>query len=119
VSSTIRLQANSTLSVTLRWEALGTTAVDENVFLHVLDKGSGKVVAQADHKPDEGWFPTNYWQSKDVIDDSFPVALPKGTDLSQIELQVGMYDPQTGARLAAINLANDQRYQDDAVVLKP
>jgi hypothetical protein len=119
VSSTISLQANQTLSVTLRWVALGTTEVDQKVFLHVVDKADGNVIAQADHEPDAGWFPTNYWQPKDVIDDAFTVALPEGTDLSQVELQVGMYDPQSGARLAAVNLADGQRYQDDAVVLRP
>ena len=119
VSSTISLQANQTLSVTLRWVALGTTSVDQKVFLHVVDKATGNVVAQADHEPDEGWFPTNYWQPKDVIDDAFSVTLPAGTDPSQMDLQVGMYDPQTGARLAAVNLADGQHYQDDAVVLRP
>ena len=102
VSSTVSLQSNQALSVTLRWVALGSTNVDEKVFLHVVDKATGQVIAQADHQPDEGWFPTNYWQPKDVVDDSFSVALPQGTDLSQVELQVGMYDPQSGARLAAI-----------------
>ncbi|HEY3343253.1 MAG TPA: glycosyltransferase family 39 protein, partial [Anaerolineae bacterium] len=119
VSSTISLRTNQTLSVTLRWLALQPTAVDEKVFLHVVDKAAGQVVAQDDHEPDEGWFPTNYWQPRDVIDDSFSVSLPKGTDLSQIELQVGMYDPQTGARLAVVDLSDGQRYQDDAVTLKP
>jgi hypothetical protein len=93
--------------------------VDQKVFLHVVDKATGNVVAQADHEPDEGWFPTNYWQPKDVIDDAFSVTLPAGMDPSQMDLQVGMYDPQTGARLAAVNLADGQHYQDDAVVLRP
>ena len=119
VSSTVQLQTNNTLSLTLRWVALGTTPVSEKVFLHVVDNQTGQVIAQADHEPDEGWFPTDYWQPKDVVEDSFSVVLPSRRDLSNVTLRVGMYDPQTGARLATLNLADGQRYPDDAIVLNP
>jgi len=83
--------------------------------MHVVDKANGQVIAQDDHQPNGGWFPTNYWQKGDVINDQFTIALPPGTDVRQVELRVGMYNAQTKERLPAVNIASQQRFSDDVV----
>ena len=101
--TSIELLPTNTLSVTLHWIALSSPNVDAistKVFMHVVDKATGQVIAQNDHQPDGGWFPTNYWLKGDVINDQFGIPLehhddlrarPPGTDVGQVELRVGMY----------------------------
>ena len=117
--ASIDLFPTNTLSITLRWTALSSPSVNAKVFLHVVDKGTGQVIAQSDHEPDGGWFPTDYWQKGDVIDDQFQINLPAGADPNAIDLRLGMYDSQSQARLAAVDLATQQRFADDAIPLKP
>jgi hypothetical protein len=105
-----------TLSVTLRWVALGSPAQDDKIFLHVLD-GAGNIVAQSDHRPDGDWFPTQYWQKGDVIDDAFQVTLPEGTSLDALTLNAGMYDSASGLRLPAVRAETGERMKDDALPL--
>jgi hypothetical protein len=111
--------ASNTLSVTLRWVALGPSATSAKVFMHVVDTATGKIIAQDDHEPDDGWLPTNYWLKGDVIDDHFALTLPAGNSLSNVNLQLGMYDAQTQARLPAVNLMDNKRYIDDSVPVTP
>jgi Dolichyl-phosphate-mannose-protein mannosyltransferase len=111
----IELRPGNILSVTLRWVALDMTETDANVFLHVLDPASGRVIAQDDHQPDAGWFPTNYWHKGDVIDDHFEIKLPAGTSLHDSQLRLGMYDTHTQQRLEAIDLATRTHLANDVV----
>jgi hypothetical protein len=108
------LVTSGTLSVTLRWVALGSTSQDNKVFLHVLDK-AGNIVAQSDHRPDGDWFPTQYWQKGDVIDDTFQVTLPEGVSLDTLTLSAGMYDSASGQRLPAMRSDSAERLKDDAL----
>lgn len=117
--SSIKLLPTNILSVSLRWVALSSPNLNAKVFMHAVDKSTGKVIAQSDHEPDAGWFPTNYWQKGDVIDDQFEIALPAGTRPDDVNLRLGMYDSQSQARLPAIDLATQQRFADDAVPLTP
>ena len=114
LSAQAELVTSNTLSVTLRWVALGPAAQDDKVFLHVLD-AKGNIVAQSDHRPDGDWFPTHYWQKGDVIDDTFQVTLPAGTSLDTLTLNAGMYDSASGQRLTAARADNGERLKDDAL----
>ena len=115
--ASIELLPTHTLSVTLQWAALSSPNVDAKVFMHVIDKDSGQVIAQDDYQPDDGWFPTNFWQKGDTIADPFEIALPAETNAEQVELQVGMYDAQTQERLPAVAITSQQRYTDDVITL--
>jgi hypothetical protein len=111
------LGTNNTLNVQLRWVALNTTDTNAKVFLHIVDKASGKTIAQNDHEPDAGWFPTNYWQKGDVVDDQFAIVLPEGVTLDNVSLQAGMYDAQSQIRLPAVEVATHEHFRDDIVSL--
>jgi hypothetical protein len=115
--ASIELLPTHTLSVTLQWTALSSPNVDAKVFMHVVDKASGQVVAQNDHQPNGGWFPTNFWQKGDAIDDPFEIALPAEINAEQVELQVGMYDALTQERLPAVAITSQQRYTNDVIAL--
>ncbi|MCL4505541.1 MAG: hypothetical protein M1434_02630 [Chloroflexi bacterium] len=89
------------LSVTLGRAALQSNGGNTKIFFHVTDPASGKLLAQDDHEPDDGWFPTDYWLKDDVIDDQFKVQLPAGADLDHLALTTGMYDANSERRLTA------------------
>jgi 4-amino-4-deoxy-L-arabinose transferase-like glycosyltransferase len=117
--TTIELRPDDVLSVTIRWVALGTTNINAHVYLHLLDSISGRMIAQDDHEPDAGWFPTNYWQKGDVIDDHFEFKLPPDIDISKLNLRLGMYDVQTQVRLPAVVVTTNERLRDDEVTIHP
>ena len=87
--------------------------------MHVIDKTTDKVIAQSDHEPDGGWFPTRYWQKGDVVNDQFEIPLPQGTRLDDVDLRLGMYDANSQVRLPAIEIGTQRRYADDAIPLTP
>jgi hypothetical protein len=68
--------------------------------VHLLN-GEGKLVAQDDNIPALWTYPTNDWKPGEVIVDfhQFPVdsSVPPG----DYTLQVGLYDPDSGGRVAA------------------
>jgi hypothetical protein len=88
------------LNVTLVWRATGSPPVSYAVFVH-LAGGDGRVWAQSDAVP-AGWTrPTTGWLPGEYIVDMHRLALPADLPEGARELWVGVYDPQTGARLPA------------------
>lgn len=118
VVTQISADASPALSVTLRWVALAATPVDAKIFVHILN-ADGTIIAQHDHQPDMGWFPTNFWQKGDVIEDHFTVKLPAGTRLEDVHMGLGMYDAQTLQRLPATSAASSERLRDDIFIVRP
>jgi 4-amino-4-deoxy-L-arabinose transferase-like glycosyltransferase len=85
------------LRITLYWQDQAPLRASYTVFVH-LTNPSGQLVAQHDGLPRGGRFPTDAWEPGDRLrdDHSVPVGtLPPG----RYEVQVGMYDTQTGQRL--------------------
>jgi len=90
----IALAEEETITLTLYWQALATPMDDYKVFVHALD-AAGNIVAQQDKMSGNGEMPTSVWVSEQVVPDiyNFP-------EQAQIQtFLVGMYNPQTGARL--------------------
>ena len=89
--------ANGT-EVTLWWEALGEPASDYTVFVQALG-ADGRLMAQDDSPPNGGRSPTSIWQAGDRVRDRHHLAgpLPPGATLL-----IGLYEPATMTRLAAV-----------------
>jgi hypothetical protein len=79
---------------------------DYTTFVHFLDE-TGQVVAQVDHVPGDGSFPTNGWLPGEVVADRFavPWSVEMGTSAQQIE--IGVYDPRTLERLPVLDQAGE------------
>ncbi|MBI2911348.1 MAG: hypothetical protein HYY05_04340, partial [Chloroflexi bacterium] len=86
------------LVLALRWEVTGTTQTPYRVFVHLTD-GQGKVVAQVDREPLDRRFPTSFWEPGEEIRDPLSLPVPVGVASGRYRLLVGLYDPETGARV--------------------
>jgi len=91
-------QPGQPLQVTLVWQDRTTTSSSYKVFVHVLDAHE-KVVAQRDDFPQGGSMPTTSWVPGQVIADRYQVPLPDALP-DGAQLEIGMYDPASGKRLA-------------------
>jgi hypothetical protein len=79
----------------LVWYANGTTNKDYTVFVHVLNE-QGIVIAQQDHAPQQGTYPTFLWQRGEYVSDDYTFSdLPEG----EYTINVGLYSQKTGEHL--------------------
>jgi len=93
------------LDVRLAWRVLKPPPFLPTVFVHVYD-ASGALAAQSDAPPADGFAPLDLWQPGDGLVDVRRIdlrALPSG----RYEVAAGVYDPASGARLAAVTSAGE------------
>ena len=93
-------QASETITLTLIWKSLNAIDEDYTVFTHVVDR-SGQQIAGKDNQPVQGTYPTSHWLPGEYVIDEYVITnLARVPQLSQgYTIEVGMYDPETGARL--------------------
>jgi hypothetical protein len=110
------------LRLTLYWQATGLPDTDETVFVHLLD-GTGKLVAQADAPPGGTAQPTSTWEPGQVVTDVHTLTVPATLAGGVYHLQLGLYNLQSGTRLAAAGpgLPGDADHADLAqnVLIQP
>jgi 4-amino-4-deoxy-L-arabinose transferase-like glycosyltransferase len=106
--------ASGVVTLTLHWRADEKSATDYNVFVHLLDE-NGEILDQDDGTPRNGAYPTSWWMPGQIVLDPHVLTLPAETSAAQIS--VGLYDPETGERVAASD-EKGNRYLNDAVPLQ-
>jgi hypothetical protein len=109
------LYPDESLDLTLYWQATDQPSADYTVFTQIIGP-DGQVWGQQDNQPQQGRYPTTYWEDQDPVLDRYRLTLREGAPPGQYQLFVGMYDLQTGQRLHAID-AEDNRLQNDAIPL--
>ncbi len=100
--------------IVLYWRALSAMDVSYVAFVHLLDR-SGQVVGQVDRVPGDGAFPTTGWLPGEIITDSYQLPLTGAATNSATTIEIGLYDPATGKRLALLDQAGSPL--DDKVLL--
>jgi hypothetical protein len=118
------IQAGDSVTVTLQWEAMARVTEDYTGFVHLVDP-FGDDVAQDDHPPLNGQFPTRVWFEGTVVSDTYRLELPAILEEGAYELRGGLYHAESGLRLEAIaqqNMGGDgpqqgERWKDDLVYL--
>ncbi len=88
-----------TVTLTMYWQALGEMDTDYTVFVHWVD-GSGTVRGQHDSTPVNGAYPTTLWQPGEYVADAHTLTLPSDLPPGDYGLEVGLYQVETGQRLA-------------------
>lgn len=96
------VRAGDILPLELVWVALAPPPTAYKVFVHLLD-GKGRIIAQHDGEPQNGFRPTHRWQRDDEIVDKMGVWIPPGTPPGEYVLVLGLYRADNGERLRLIN----------------
>ncbi|GEM_PF-5141748 len=103
----------SRLQLGLVWQSRGEPGRDYVVFTHLLNR-DGLLIAQHDGRPARGAWPTTYWEPGQVVADDHTILAPgRGVGPGSM-LEVGMYLPETGARLPIIQTGS-ARQEGDAL----
>jgi hypothetical protein len=89
--------AGQPLDVVLYWQAETAVSQSYDLFIHLVDQ-NGELVAQADGKPLLGLTATNVWRPGDQVRDPRQLLLPATP--GDYELRLGLYQRETGVRLA-------------------
>ncbi len=110
-----RVRPGGTLTATLVWRAEGALDVDYTSFVHLVD-ADGRLIAQSDHPPLGGAYPTSLWKAGDVVRDPHHLDLSDGSASGACTLSVGMYNLRSGERLPAYAEPGGTRLEDDVIV---
>ncbi|MBI5876298.1 MAG: glycosyltransferase family 39 protein [Chloroflexi bacterium] len=105
-----------TATARLYWLATSETPAAYKVFVHIVPAGATTPLAQHDSPPAGGALPTTAWLPGEYITDEHVVALPDNMPPGPYRILVGLYDPQSGARVPAF-APDGQRFPNDAVIL--
>ena len=90
----------NTLSLTLFWQALDEMDTPYTVFTHLTDI-DGKLWAQKDNEPADGFYPTTSWQAGEIVRDQYLLSIPEDAPAGEYTLRAGLYDARTEQRLPA------------------
>ncbi len=101
-SDVIAAAPGDALPITLYWQAAAAPTQNYTVFVQLLD-ADDQWLAGADAPPVNNFFPTAMWQAGDWVDDLHTLAIPADLPPGDYVVRVGMYDPDTGARLARLD----------------
>lgn len=114
--SATEVRPGDVLTATLEWQALTQISEDFVGFVHLVGP-DGEDVAQDDHLPLRGRYPTRLWQADTVLRDAYRLELPANMEPGTYRLLTGFYRPATSERLEAIAQATGERWRDDLVLL--
>jgi hypothetical protein len=95
------LHAGATLTVPVAWQALAPLDADYTLFVHLLD-ADGRLVAQHDKQPFDGFLPTRLWKPGDTLVDTFTLPLPAELPAGDYTLFAGAYLPADGSALPVL-----------------
>jgi hypothetical protein len=107
-----RLAPGATLSVILYWQAQRELVSDYKAFVHLLD-AAGRLVAGSDAIPANWTRPTTGWIAGEYVADLHTLNLPASLPPGDYRLEVGLYEADSGVRLA------DRVLLDQPIVVPP
>lgn len=93
------LRGGNDMTLTIVWRALKTTGVNYTTFAH-LESANGSKLAQDDHAPANGAYPTTHWAQDEMVRETYHLRLPSSVPLGDYALRVGWYDALTQDRLS-------------------
>jgi hypothetical protein len=97
-NSSLVASRGESLNIELFWQALAKMDRDYTGFVHLLD-ANGRLVAQNDHQPRNGFLPTSIWREGLVLSDTYTIPVPQEASPGKYTLVAGMYDLESGVRL--------------------
>lgn len=86
------------VALRLRWRAMAEMPARYTVFVHLAD-AANPFYAGADSEPCQAEYPTDRWQTGEIIEHELTLTLPANLAPGRYDLLAGLYDWTTGARL--------------------
>jgi hypothetical protein len=86
------------IGLRLYWKAQRRPDADYTVFAQVR-AGIERIVAQQDNQPQQGAYPTSFWEAGEVVIDDRVLEIPADAPLGKFSIKVGLYRPDDGMRL--------------------
>jgi len=96
----------ATLNLTLVWQAKRAMTQRYTAFVH-LEKSNGEKIAQDDHPPRHGAYPTNRWAANEMVREVYTLSVPGNLSAGEYLIKIGWYDSDTGERLPVANSPDD------------
>lgn len=100
------INAQDQVPLTLYWQARAPLATNYTVFVHALDT-AGNLLAQADSPPQQGRYPTGWWDVGEIVADRHILQLPGNLVSGTYRVLVGLYVLETGERLKLTDSQQD------------
>ena len=105
----------SLLNLSLVWQVETPLEIDFTVFAQLVD-ADNNIIAQGDAKPQNGFYPTPYWQPGEQIIDTYRLPLSHDTPPGSYDILLGFYEAGNGARLQILDDAG--QFKSDHVRLR-
>jgi hypothetical protein len=102
-------------TLTLYWQAAVAPRDDYKVFVHLFNPADERIATQHDAMPLDGRYPTSWWAAGEVVSETVTLNL-KDVKPGVYRLAVGLYEPDTVTRLAAVG-PDGARLEADRLVL--
>jgi len=94
--------AGDTVRLVLYWRAQREIEEDHTVFVHLIDD-AGTIWGQRDTQPENGFYPTSFWDEAEVVRDEYEFTIDPDAPPGQYQIEVGMYVLATGERLSVVD----------------
>lgn len=98
-----QITAGRPLTVTLAWTARAAPLLNLTAFVHLL-AADGAILAQDDHQPTGGHYPTSLWRPGEGSLETYRLNVPAGA-AGPVTLIAGLYHAPTGQRLSVLDQA--------------
>jgi hypothetical protein len=95
----------SSLNLTLVWQVEAPLEVDFTVFVQLVEANGATIKAQGDGKPQQGFYPTPYWQPGEQVIDTHILPLDPDLPPGNYDLLIGFYEAGSGTRLQILDKA--------------
>ena len=92
------VSAGDIVTIDLQWRVTNPQTTDYTTLVHLGEAGQPPL-ATADNQPLNGRYPTRLWEAGELIDDQYQLTIPPELGNGRYPLWIGMYEPETFARL--------------------
>ncbi len=113
----LQYKAGELISLTFFWQAVAVPTDNYILFIH-LTTPQGGIVSQIDAPPLGGIRPTSQWNVGEIMVDPYQLSIPPPTIPGDYQLRIGLYDPDTKARLPILEPGRAEQDNLGALILR-